>query len=537
MSVLIFLVVVSIIGGIIAMIMGKVKESRSHKRFEIMSLDELQSVTAIPPWQPSVSLTSKTIYGNDAVAWFEALFKRTFEEQVDFEKNYSFLTREYVRFILGLKEFMEKCWPTLWGDSNFDPSKPVTLTASKADAYIMLVFQQTLEWLDKMAAEQENLMKPLARSESFPLWNRQIFKKETFVENVRNPSGLWSDMQTFVKIPSNPVVLQEEISRLSAELTEKYPPHPINAQEEKISHYSAALTKKCPQCAEQIKAEAKVCRYCGKKFDEEEIAQAIEKARLAQAVAIEEMHKRSKVIRGKTELSELQSSRRKRQIWGWILISIGAFFLLGLLATLSSGKEGSEELGPTITGLIIFVGLPLGFGIRQLLRAQRIKNEIIKKSEPISGSRHEQSNMNWKLIFYLSAFGLVTGVASVFRLPIGVSVAVPFIVWIAIAVLIVKKAQDRYFKHGFIVGVFNGVINALVQFIIFPIYVKNHPEIMQSHAETLSSSQVRFTELFTGVLGGLFIGLICGFFAWLVGKIISKRAIKDVSPSIPSPQL
>lgn len=35
-------------------------------------------------------------------------------------------------------------------------------------------------------------------------------------------------------------------------------------------------TKKCPACAEQIKLEALVCRFCGQKFDEKDVQKEIE---------------------------------------------------------------------------------------------------------------------------------------------------------------------------------------------------------------------------------------------------------------------
>lgn len=51
---------------------------------------------------------------------------------------------------------------------------------------------------------------------------------------------------------------------------------------------AAEPTRKCPDCAETIKAEARVCRFCGARFSDEDVATAIASAREAQQVRYEE---------------------------------------------------------------------------------------------------------------------------------------------------------------------------------------------------------------------------------------------------------
>lgn len=41
---------------------------------------------------------------------------------------------------------------------------------------------------------------------------------------------------------------------------------------------TAELEKECPECAERIKVAARVCRYCGHRFDAREVALAVEQA-------------------------------------------------------------------------------------------------------------------------------------------------------------------------------------------------------------------------------------------------------------------
>ncbi len=84
------------------------------------------------------------------------------------------------------------------------------------------------------------------------------------------------------------------------------------------SEYSRLTSTACPQCAEDIKLEAKVCRHCGFDVEEHNAAERVRKASEVQ------------------DFEYQQAKRRYRQNRGnlSVLLFLGVLFLaVGLLAT------------------------------------------------------------------------------------------------------------------------------------------------------------------------------------------------------------
>jgi hypothetical protein len=132
--------------------------------------------------------------------------------------------------------------------------------------------------------------------------------------------------------------------------------------------------------------------------------------------------------------------------------------------------------------------------------------------------------MNWKIIVLLSLFGVAVGVAGLF----GLTGTPEFILWLIIFVLyafiIVRKTQGKYFLHGFLVSLLNGLWIGIIHAAFFSTFAAHNAEAMASYDKLPQGLSPRVVMLIAGPIIGAVTGLIAGLFAWLAGKIMKKPA-------------
>jgi len=85
--------------------------------------------------------------------------------------------------------------------------------------------------------------------------------------------------------------------------------------------------------------------------------------------------------------------------------------------------------------------------------------------------------MNWRLIFALSLFGVVMAVAGLFGLTRGTEPLLWLVIFIIYAICIAQYAGGKYFLHGFLVSLLNGVWIAIIHFAFFPMFLRNNPDV------------------------------------------------------------
>jgi hypothetical protein len=125
--------------------------------------------------------------------------------------------------------------------------------------------------------------------------------------------------------------------------------------------------------------------------------------------------------------------------------------------------------------------------------------------------------MNGKLIFALSMFGLVMGIATVFVIPATIEPVFWLAIFIVCAAVIARRAPGRPFLHGLLVSVLNSVWITTAHVAFFDSYIAHHAREAQMVAGAPFSP--RLMMVMFGPLFGVASGIVLGLFALLASKI------------------
>ena len=131
--------------------------------------------------------------------------------------------------------------------------------------------------------------------------------------------------------------------------------------------------------------------------------------------------------------------------------------------------------------------------------------------------------MNWKLITYLSLYGLVMALATISWIPLKFEPVFWGIIFVICAYLIAKKCDSLYFWNGFMVSIFNSVWITAAHLIFFNAYMANHPEMASMNEGMPMADSPRLMMLITGPVIGAISGIVLGSFSYIAMLILKKR--------------
>jgi hypothetical protein len=135
----------------------------------------------------------------------------------------------------------------------------------------------------------------------------------------------------------------------------------------------------------------------------------------------------------------------------------------------------------------------------------------------------EEGDMDWKLIFGLSLFGLAMAIATVFVIPSNVEPVFWLAIFLLCAYLIARKRPDRHFLHGLLVGIMNSVWITTAHIIFFSQYIANHPKEAAMMSSTPLPDSPRLMMACVGPIVGIISGAIIGLLAYVAAKLVKPQ--------------
>jgi len=134
--------------------------------------------------------------------------------------------------------------------------------------------------------------------------------------------------------------------------------------------------------------------------------------------------------------------------------------------------------------------------------------------------------MNWKLILWLSMFGLAMGLATVFVIPSRIEPLFWLVIFIVCAYLIAKQT-GKPFLHGLFLGFANCVWITSAHILLFDQYIANHAQEAQMMIAMPFSPRLMLAIV--GPFIGVFSGVAIGLLALLASKLVKPAGYAGTS--------
>ncbi len=131
--------------------------------------------------------------------------------------------------------------------------------------------------------------------------------------------------------------------------------------------------------------------------------------------------------------------------------------------------------------------------------------------------------MNWKLIFYLSLFGLIMAFATISWVPEKTEPVFWLIIFVICAYWVAKKCPGKYFLNGFMISLVNSVWITAAHIIFYSSYLSHHPSMAQMNQTMPMADSPRLMMLIMGPVFGAVSGLVLGLFCFIASKFVGHE--------------
>jgi hypothetical protein len=134
----------------------------------------------------------------------------------------------------------------------------------------------------------------------------------------------------------------------------------------------------------------------------------------------------------------------------------------------------------------------------------------------------ENADMDWKLIFLLSLFGLAMAFATVFVIPSDVEPVCWLVIFLICAYVIAKRRAMARFLHGVVLGLVNSAWITAAHILLFDRYIAGHAQEAAMMKSMPLPDSPRLMMVMVGPVVGFISGIVIGLLALGAGKLFKS---------------